>query len=293
MEPELLRRLLNSIAVQSFDDYEVIITDDSVDSRVSDVVAEFARDGRIKYFKNVETKGSPGNWNEAMRYATGLYVKIMHHDDWFRGPGSLGEFVRLMDENPDVNLGFCAAEVVDENGYSVSTYTPSPGALEQLARDPCCLFHKVAIGAPSVTILKNGLGILFDTKVKWVVDIDFYIRLLMIDKKFIFYPTPLVCVSAEAPNRVTNACVTNREVNLFEYFYLLQKIETGKLSDYKYLKFIVRKMVSFDVTSKRDLTELGVKEPLSRLIRTAILLSICLLKLKRPAIRIRDLFRWK
>lgn len=290
-EPDLLRKLLNSIIVQTFEDYEVIITDDSVNNIVHNVVKDFEKDRRIKYFKNPKTKGSPENWNEALTHASGKYIKIMHHDDWFSSQSSLQEFVRIMEENPDVILSFCATDVIDENGILKYTYSPSPKDLKKLARDPYCLFDKVTIGAPSVTIFKNNLGILFDANLKWVVDIDFYIRVLSTNNRFIFCPKPLVCVSSEALTRVTNECVGNREINLFEYFYLLQKIETKKLSDYRYLKFIVHKLFTFNVNSKDDLIKLGIKEPLSLLIRAAIIISMSLLRNKKPIMMFRNFLR--
>ena len=33
----------------------------------------------------------------------------MHHDDWFSNSSSLGEFVRLLDENPDAGFAFSGA----------------------------------------------------------------------------------------------------------------------------------------------------------------------------------------
>jgi len=290
-EPDLLRKLLNSIVIQTFDDYEVIITDDSVNDIVQNVVKDFEKDGRIKYFKNSETKGSPENWNEALKHASGKYIKIMHHDDWFSSQSALQEFVRIMEENPDAILSFCATDVIDENGILKYTYSPAPKDLKKLARDPYCLFDEVTIGAPSVTIFKNNLGILFDPKLKWVVDIDFYIRVLNTNPKFVFCPKPLVCVSSEALNRITNECLNNRDVNLFEYFYLYQKIETKNLSDCKYLMFIVRKLVAFSVKGKDELITLGIKEPFSLSIRAAIIISAFLLRNKKTILTLRNLLR--
>jgi glycosyltransferase involved in cell wall biosynthesis len=290
-EPDLLRKLLNSIIIQTFEDYEIIITDDSVNDIVHNVVKDFEKDGRIKYFKNRKTKGSPENWNEVLRHASGKYVKIMHHDDWFSSQSSLQEFVRIMEENPDIILSFCATDVIGEDGFLKFTYSPSQKDLKKLARDPNCLFNKVTIGAPSVTIFKNNLGIFFDANLKWVVDIDFYIRVLSANNKFVFCPKPLLCVSSEALNRVTKECLENREINLFEYFYLYQKIETKKLSDLKYLKFIAHKLFAFNVHSKDDLIKLGIKEPLSLTIRAAVIISASLLRNKKPIMMLRNLLR--
>ncbi|MCK4395679.1 MAG: glycosyltransferase family 2 protein [Candidatus Marinimicrobia bacterium] len=290
-EPELLRKLLNSIIIQSFENYEVIITDDSTSNCVRDVVKSFEKDSRIKYYKNSERKGSPENWNEAIKHASGKYIKIMHHDDWFSSQNSLQKFVGMMEENPNVNFAFCATKIIDGKGCLKSIYSPTKRELNKLARNPNCLFNGVSVGAPSVTIYRNNLGIYFDRKLKWYVDVDFYIRLLSCNKKFIFCPEPLICVSTSSSHRVTNECLNNKEVDLVEYFYLFQKIETSKVSDYKYLQLIVLKLFKYNVKSGHELIKLGIREPFSPILRLSIVINQFLLKFKGPIKNIRNWFR--
>ena len=47
---------------------------------------------KIRYFKNADQLGTPENWNEGLRKASGDWIKIMHDDDWFTGPESLHIF---------------------------------------------------------------------------------------------------------------------------------------------------------------------------------------------------------
>jgi len=290
-EPELLRNLINSIIIQSYEDYEVIITDDSTSNCVRNVIKSFEKDRRIKYYKNSERKGSPENWNEAIKRTAGQYIKIMHNDDWFNSQTSLQEFVGMMEENPNVNFAFCATNIIDEKGCKKSIYSPTRRELNKLARNPKCLFNEVTIGAPSVTIFRSNLGIYFDKKLKWYVDVDFYIRVLNCNKKFIFSAEPLVCVSGGSSHRVTSECINNREINLFEYLYLFQKIEANNIFDYKYLKSIVLKLFRYKVKSEYELMKLGIKEPLSPVIRTAIVINKFLLRYKEPIKNISNWFR--
>src|SRR4051812_42190862 len=81
-----LQQLLESIAAQTFKDFEVIVTDDSNDDSVRRLADGFSDKLKIKYFKNEVPLGSPGNWNAAVQHATGKWIKIMHDDDWFSEP---------------------------------------------------------------------------------------------------------------------------------------------------------------------------------------------------------------
>ena len=51
-QPDHLNNLLDSIFHQSYDEYEIIITDDTRDNSVYDIVTKYNENGKIKYFKN-------------------------------------------------------------------------------------------------------------------------------------------------------------------------------------------------------------------------------------------------
>ena len=48
--------------------------------------------------------------------ASGEYIKIMFSDDWFTDSKSLGAFVEMLDDNPDVMLAFCGSRQVMLDG---------------------------------------------------------------------------------------------------------------------------------------------------------------------------------
>jgi len=87
-----LRRLLDSIEIQSFRNFETVISDDSPGAEVQELIRSHPLNPKIRYIKNKETLGSPENWNEGIRHAKAGWIKIMHDDDWFSGPGSLQTF---------------------------------------------------------------------------------------------------------------------------------------------------------------------------------------------------------
>lgn len=289
-EPELLKKLLNSIITQSYVDFEVIITDDSKGNCVKKVIESFKKDIRIKYYQNLVRKGSPENWNTAIKHAIGEYIKIMHHDDWFTDAYALEKFVKKLDENPDTDFAFCATNSINGKSEIKSIYFPNKKELKKLARNSEYLFNGVTVGAPSVTIYRKNVDIYFDRKLKWYVDVDFYIRLLNNNKKFIFISEPLVCVSTSSKHRVTNECINNKEVDLLEYLYLFQKIKTNKIFDYKFLKPIIIKLLKYKVKSKGELIKLGISEPFSHIIIIAIAINKLLLRYKKPIQNIKNVF---
>ncbi|TLY35205.1 MAG: glycosyltransferase family 2 protein, partial [Nitrospirae bacterium] len=78
---EMLREAIESVLVQTFDDFELIISDNASTDRTEDVVGAF-HDGRIRYVKLERDVGAIGNFNHCLGMARGRYVCILNDDDW-------------------------------------------------------------------------------------------------------------------------------------------------------------------------------------------------------------------
>ena len=103
-----LDRLLDSVKIQTFTDYEIIISDDSRNNGVKESIENKYSDLDIKYYHNKEALGTPDNWNNAVSLAAGQWIKLMHHDDWFFDENSLQKFVDGTKKDPKAKLIFCA-----------------------------------------------------------------------------------------------------------------------------------------------------------------------------------------
>jgi glycosyltransferase involved in cell wall biosynthesis len=223
-QPELLRQALRSVAEQTFRDFEVIITDDSPDDTVREVAGEFSGSFQINYFRNAQRLGSPENWNEAVGRSRGDYVKILHHDDWFFDEHSLRHFVTLLDQNPRARLGFGFTQVCTFGG-SPRLNAPGETVLKAINNNPAELFFGNHIGAPSATIFRREAIEPFDRKLKWLVDIEFYIRLLQHRPELACWPQPLICTTDGAHHQVTDECMGNRDVEVYEWLYLYRLLD--------------------------------------------------------------------
>jgi glycosyltransferase involved in cell wall biosynthesis len=222
---EYLQRTLSSILIQSYTDYEVIITDDSPSPIVADLVKTFDFNGKLKYYRNGRSLGSPKNWNQCISKATGEYIKIMHHDDWFSTPSSLEKLVALL-QSGDNGLAFCACNNITSNGINQYYHSIKEKEVEIIKTQPEFLFSANRIGAPSVTIFKRT-SIAFDEKIKYLVDLEFYIRLLKLNPYFLYTTEALVNIGLNE-GQVTNTAIGNKPLLIFEYSYTYQKLNFTK-----------------------------------------------------------------
>lgn len=173
-----LQRLLESISVQTFRDFEVIITDDSPEDDIEKLLEKFNEDFSIHYYKNEKALGTPENWNEAIRKANGAWIKIIHNDDWFASDDALQIFHDAIQENPGTYFFFCAFQNVEANSGKKEVVKMSATDKVFLKSGPYHLLKKVYIGNPSCTIVKKSLDIFYDNRYKFIVDFDYYIRII-------------------------------------------------------------------------------------------------------------------
>lgn len=217
-----LKRTLDSILSQTYQDYEIIVTDDTPGLIVKELVDQYDFAGKLRYFKNEKSLGTPQNWNEAIKKAGGDYIKILHHDDWFTTDTSLAQYVDLLDESGSY-FAFSGSLVLFPNGDNW-IHSILPGEIDKIKDNPFYLFLSNRIGSPSAIIYRKEVFEFFDINLKWLVDVDFYIRVIHKFKHVSYSPEPLVTTFG-AEGRVTDFCIDNPQVEIFENFYVFDKVK--------------------------------------------------------------------
>jgi len=257
-----LKRTLESILQQDYDDYEIVITDDSPNESIITLIESMDFGGRMRFHRNDATLGSPENWNEAVRRASGDYIKIMHHDDYFVCTHALRLFVRSLDEQSDVALCFSASRADDVVTGETRDHLVNPGQLAELLSDPVArLFKGNIIGAPSATIYRRSVGQEYDGKLRWLVDVEFYMRIFAQNLRVAYIPEVLVGTSTNAGHQVTAVCQDSGQVELFEYARVFGKI-AGKMQ--RHPDFELRWVQLFDqygIEHPQDFARYGVEHP--------------------------------
>lgn len=217
---EYLVRLLDSIHLQDYRDFEVIVTDDSPDDSVEQICKRYTNKFRLLYFKNKTTLGTPENWNEGVRRANGDWIKIMHDDDFFIAYNSLRSFAEQT-KNNDCDFVFSSFYNVVEDTNRRSLIKLSALRNFYLKNDPVTLISKNCIGPPSVTLYRKKKLFNYDNRMKWLVDLDFYIQYLK-HATFNYIDKPLIGIGVHA-HQVTNVSSLNPSVEIPEHLLLLEK----------------------------------------------------------------------
>ena len=217
---DYIKRLLDSVATQTYKNFEVIITDDSPDSDIHKLCDSYTHLFELRYVKNPLNLNTPENWNEAVRHARHEWIKIMHDDDWFAMPDSLLFFAQSIDSNPQAHFIFSAYANVFDHSNRIQHMYLSAFWKQLLKGNPEILISENIIGPPSVTLYKKN-HLLYDCEMKYVVDIDFYTRYLE-DAQWHYINKPLIHVGISHA-QVTKYTFGVAEVHLKESLMMLQK----------------------------------------------------------------------
>jgi len=173
---EFLERLLHSISIQSFADYEVVITDDSPDDSVKKFIQDYTFPKPIRYIKNTFSLGTPENWNEAIRNAKGKWIKLMHNDDWYVHKDALKYFYDASLKHSRCSFFFSAFQNINYETGDKEVVKCNLFDRFILWLSPLHLFRKVYVGNPSCTLIRRDAGLFYDNRFKYVVDFEYYIR---------------------------------------------------------------------------------------------------------------------
>jgi glycosyltransferase involved in cell wall biosynthesis len=112
-----------SLAAQTFDDYEIIVSDNASSDATEEICrAAAAGDSRIRYIRQPVNRGASPNFNEVVRLATGELFKWATHDDVL-DPVFLERCVETLKAAPaEVVLCYPKTILIDADGKELGPY---------------------------------------------------------------------------------------------------------------------------------------------------------------------------
>lgn len=116
-------RAIESVLMQNFSDYEIVISDNSSTDSTKEVVLEYAKRhrGKIKYFRNDKNIGYPANLRKLIyELSQGQYIAILCDDDYYCDQNALSYYVDIMEKNPSAGFAFSRCNVkIEKNEFSM------------------------------------------------------------------------------------------------------------------------------------------------------------------------------
>lgn len=254
-KPQYVIRCLESVLKQDYKNVEVIISDDSPDEDIKEAIAPYFDRLVIHYFHNVPALKSPRNWNNALDKASGELVMLLHQDDWLHATDALSTFVHAF-KDPGVDFAFCRNTAVDENG-KVVMLQERKYLLKEMDRKPNHLLLSQIIGPPSNTVLRSSVPIRYDEQFIWVVDVDYYARLLKAGHRYRYIDRHLVSIGLHE-DQTTVFCRTNSDIIFRENIRFAAKLEPEAFQDPVFFDYYWRLLRNDNIRSLADVSANGI-----------------------------------
>ena len=108
-----LEEAIRSVLAQTFDSYEIIVTDNSQSPEIERICASFSASGKVRYRHNSGNVGVVRSLRNAMSEAVGRYISILNDDDVWESE-FLEAVVGMMEAEPGCVVGFCDHWIIDE-----------------------------------------------------------------------------------------------------------------------------------------------------------------------------------
>lgn len=113
-----VRECIQSVLDQTFQDFEIIITDDASTDRTVEIIKQFD-DRRIHLYKHSTNQGVSIAANNCIRHASGRYIAWLSTDDvWY--PEKLEVQVRYLEEHPEIGVVFGKVDWIDKAGNLIT-----------------------------------------------------------------------------------------------------------------------------------------------------------------------------
>jgi glycosyltransferase involved in cell wall biosynthesis len=107
-----VRECVQSVFDQTYQDFEIIITDDGSSDETVNVIKEFD-DSRILLYTHANNKGVCTAINNCIQKAAGEYIAVLNSDDIWE-PTKLEKQVKYLDSHPEIGAVFTKVAFIDE-----------------------------------------------------------------------------------------------------------------------------------------------------------------------------------
>jgi len=175
-----VRRIFSLLQPIPFADCELIVLDDSPDDEVEDEVARWHSETgmQVVYHHNRPALGAASNWNSLLDKARGKYCLLLHHDEFPLSDHFVPDLLQELRKTPDVDVIMLDCLLLNFQNGRCRRHLPTWLRAFVLHRFPQYLFRRNVIGPTSSLVIRRTLYPRFDVRLRWLIDVDVYVRLL-------------------------------------------------------------------------------------------------------------------
>lgn len=171
---------IESVLKQTYNNWELIIVDDSSNDNVDEVISKYIKDNRIKFFKNKTNNGAAFSRNYALKMAKGRWIAFLDSDDLWTSD-KLEKQIKFMKAN-NYKFTYTNYRTIDENSKDLNTVVSGPRKINKTK-----MYNYCYPGCLTVMYDSKGIGLV---QIKNIKKNNDYAMWLQISKKADCYLLP-------------------------------------------------------------------------------------------------------
>lgn len=215
-----LKRCLDSILRQSYQNIEIIIVDDCSTDNTHQIINNYqVKHKRIKYFKHNINKGNAHARNTALEKSSGYYVAFMDDDDEWIDDNKIIKQVKIFENDISNKIGLICTSVRlfndQKNYHDKLIYKPKNLHSHILSRNGI-IYSPTVLTRRDVMLHLKG----FDVNLSRGIDSDFYRRcIVQFNYEVVFMQDITTAIHEYGNQRITTNDDLRKKINPFKVLF--------------------------------------------------------------------------
>jgi glycosyltransferase involved in cell wall biosynthesis len=175
-----LRQSVDSCLAQTYTNFELLIVNDCSTDNTAEIAAEYvAKDARVRLINNAVNKRLPASLNTGFDEGKGAYFTWTSDDNYY-APDAIEKMVKVLQEQPAVDLVYCDYIQIDDDGKELGIMRFNDINQSIITWEGCgaCFLYKRAVH-------ERNKG--YNVSAFMIEDYDFFLRAYM-HSKFYYLP---------------------------------------------------------------------------------------------------------
>lgn len=184
LRPKLLKRAINSVLLQTYQNFQIVVCDNGSDDETRNMMEIFIQaDARIKYYRHASNIGMMANYEFAFNLVNTPFFSILSDDD-FLLQSFYETALKGFENYPDAAFSACEVVAMNESGEPVSAplslwsregyYPAGEGLMEMIGKG---FKPPVPTGILFQHSLVKNISINFSNETQLVWDLDYLVSI--------------------------------------------------------------------------------------------------------------------
>ena len=251
-QARFIERTLESVIEQDVPGLEHVVFDGASTDGTVDILRRY--DHRL-FWMSEKDRGQTHAVNKGLHTTKGSIIGWLNSDDIYY-PGAVRKVLRVLDENPDIDVVYGLADHIDVQDRAFEPYPTEPWDFDRL-RDTCFLCQPAVFFRRRV-IERCGM---LDERLTYCMDYEYWLRIATMGARFCYLEEKLSGSRLYAGNKTLGSRVkVHAEINDMQR-RLLGRVQDAWL--YNYAHAVVEARVDRSKHPRRFVWEVGVRSLLA------------------------------